>query len=128
MPGGPAGTARLTTNVPGLSFGVKEAADPPVVRTFAVANEGDATSGSLGITIEGTGGASFWIDTAASPCIGRELEAGTTCSVAIAFGGPAEGPQSATAFVDDGEGRDRIGVTLNGILQATQQARAIATP
>lgn len=119
MPAGPGGSARLTTNVSGLSFGVKEAAGPAVVRTVTVTNEGNGTSGPLDVVIEGTGAAMFTIDAAASTCIDRRLAPGASCNVAVAFGGAAAGPQSATVFIDDGEGMDRIGVTLNGILQAS---------
>lgn len=118
MPAGPGSGARLTTNVTGLSFGVKEAEAPPVVRTLTVTNEGNGTSDPLDITIEGTGAASFRVDSAASPCVDLEIAPRATCGVAVTFGGSASGPQSATLFIHGGDGMDRIGVTLNGILQA----------
>lgn len=118
MPTGPGGSARLASNVSGLSFGVKEPGAPAVMRTLTIINEGTGTSGPLEVVIEGTGGAVFAIDSAASSCVGRRLAPAASCDVTVAFGGPAAGPQSATVFIDDGEGMDRLGVTLNGILQA----------
>jgi len=118
MPSGPGGTARLTTTPPGLSFGVKEAGAPDVIRIVTVTNEGSAASEPLDITIEGTGAASFDLLEGTSTCIGLELARGATCTVAVSFGGQAVGPQSATLFIDAGQGQDRATVTLNGILQA----------
>lgn len=115
----PPGSAELSANVSGLSFGVKEAPGPDVIRTFTVTNSGTALSEPLVVTIEGTGAASFELNEAGSTCIGLELSPDETCVVSIAFGGTAAGPQSATAFVDAGDDEPRIGVTLNGIQQAT---------
>ena len=112
------GVITLTPSVTGLSFGVKEAGDPPVVRTFQITNNGTALSEPLVVTIEGTGAASFTVAEPASSCIDLELTPGESCVVSIQFGGTAAGPQSATAFVDGGQDGQRIGVTLNGILQA----------
>lgn len=115
----PPGTVELSANVSGLSFGVKEAGDEPVVRTFTITNEGTAMSNPLVVTIEGTGAEYFEIEEPESTCVDLELSPGETCIVSIEFGGPGAGPQSASAFVNAGDGLPRMGVTLNGILQAT---------
>ena len=115
----PPGGAELSTNVSGLSFGVKEPGDPDVVRTFTVTNSGTALSEPLAVVVEGTGAAFFEINEPASTCIDLELSPGETCTVSITFGGQGAGPQSASAFIDAGDDEPRIGVTLNGILQAT---------
>ena len=115
----PPGGAELDANVSGLSFGVREAPGADIVRTFTVTNSGTALSEPLVITIEGTGAASFELNDAQSTCIDLELSPDETCVVSISFGGTAAGPQSATAFVDAGDDEPRIGVTLNGIQQAT---------
>lgn len=113
------GSVELSSNVSGLSFGVKEAGDEPVVRTFTITNDGTAMSNPLVVTIEGTGAEYFEIEEPESTCVDLELSPGETCIVSIEFGGPGAGPQSASAFVNAGDGLPRIGVTLNGILQAT---------
>lgn len=115
----PPGGAELAASVSGLSFGIKEAGQAEVVRTFTVTNTGTALSEPLIVTVEGTGADHFELNEAASTCIGLELTPDETCVVSISFGGAAAGPQSATAFVDAGDDEPRIGVTLNGILQAT---------
>jgi hypothetical protein len=115
----PPGGAELSANVSGLSFGVREATGADIVRTFTVTNSGTALSEPLVVTIEGTGAASFELNEAESTCIDLELSPDETCVVSISFGGTAAGPQSATAFVDAGDDEPRIGVTLNGIQQAT---------
>ena len=114
----PPGVARLTPGVTGLSFGVKEAGDPRVVRSVTITNEGSATSASLEVAIEGTGAAVFAVDEEASSCIDLELAPGASCSVVVSFGGAAAGPQSASLFIDGGPGIPRVAVTMNGILQA----------
>ena len=115
----PPGGAELSANVSGLSFGVREAPGADIVRTFTVTNSGTALSEPLVVTIEGTGAASFELNDAESTCIDLELSPDETCVVSISFGGTVAGPQSATAFVDAGDDEPRIGVTLNGIQQAT---------
>lgn len=115
----PPGVVRLTSNVSGLSFGVKEAGDPAVVRSLTITNEGTASSAPLEVTVEGTDAEVFRLDSAASSCIDMELAPAATCGIVLKFGGIAAGPQSASLFVDGGDGRPRIAVTLNGILQAT---------
>ena len=115
----PPGGAELSANVTGLSFGVREAPGADIVRTFTVTNSGTALSEPLVVTIEGTGAASFELNEAQSTCVDLELSPGETCVVSISFGGTVAGPQSATAFVDAGDDEPRIGVTLNGIQQAT---------
>lgn len=115
----PPGSAELGASVSGLSFGVREAPGADIVRTFTVTNGGTAPSEPLVVTIEGTGAASFELNEAESTCIDLELSPDETCVVSISFGGTAAGPHSATAFVDPGDGEPRIGVTLNGIQQAT---------
>ena len=119
MGSSPPGVVRLTPSVTGLSFGVKEAEDPPVVRSVTITNEGTATSASLEVAIEGTGAQAFVVDAEASTCIDLELAPRASCSVVVSFGGSATGPQSASLFIDGGPGLPRVAVTLNGILQAT---------
>lgn len=114
----PRGGAELSASVTGLSFGVKEPGDPRVVRTFTVTNSGTARSEPLAIVVEGTGAEFFELDEPASTCVDLELSPGETCTVSLSFGGQGAGPLSASAFVDAGGDEPRIGVTLNGILQA----------
>ncbi len=115
----PPGSAELSANVSGLSFGIKEPGEPDVIRTFTVTNSGTDLSEPLVVSVEGTGAAFFELNEAESTCIDLELTPGETCTVSIAFGGQGAGPQSASAFVDAGDDEPRIAVTLNGILQAT---------
>lgn len=110
--------AMLRATPTSVDFGRGNPNSGPIVRSITIENAGGSRGPVLSASLSGAGKAGFAVLPGGSTCIGRRLAAGESCTVAVALGGLASGPVSATLRVGGGDEEAQTTVALTGVLES----------
>lgn len=88
----------LSTTPSTFDFGLASKSSPSAARSFHVANAGATATGSLAVSVTGTDGSDFLVQSG-DTCSGQPLAAGAGCDVSVVFQPAGGGAKSATLSV-----------------------------